>query len=106
MLFANFKYAHSYIRNVHFHKYCTAFYGGQILPLFNNCMDDVYISWRIAMCKVWRVPWTIHGHLLPHLAGVMDPELWFSDNIMVRTITNVDLNGTNGLNVEWRNVML
>ncbi len=23
---------------------------------FNYCMDDVYISWRIAMRKVWRVP--------------------------------------------------
>ncbi len=70
-------------------------------------MDDVYISWRIAMHKVWRVPWTTHCHLLPHFAGLMDPELWFSkicikfikmalnsDNIIVITITNVGLNGT------------
>ncbi len=28
MYFANFKYANSYIRNVLFHKCCTAFYGG------------------------------------------------------------------------------
>ncbi len=40
-------------------------------------MDDVYIAWRIAMRKVWRVPWTTRN-VLPHLAGVMDPELWFS----------------------------
>ncbi len=62
------------------------------------------------MRKVWRVPWTTHCHLLPHLAGVMDPELWFSkrcikfikmalnsDNIIVRTITNVGFNGTRSI---------
>ncbi len=44
MSFANFKYANSYARNVLFHKYFTAFSGSQILPLFNNFMDDVYIA--------------------------------------------------------------
>ncbi len=54
------------------------------------------------MCKVRRVPWTTHCNVLPHIAGVMDPELWFSkrcirfikislnsDNVTVRTIINV-----------------
>ncbi len=118
MFFANFKYANSYARNVFFHKYCTSFYGSQILPLFNNCMNDVYISWRIAMRKVCRVPWTTHCNLLPHLAGVMDPELWFSkrcikfikmalnsDNLIVRTITNVGLNGTHSImGGNWRHL--
>ncbi len=60
------------------------------------------------MHKVWRVPWTIHCNLLPHLAGVMDPELWFSKRCIkfikmalqitiVRTITNVGLNGTHSI---------
>ncbi len=52
------------IRNVLFHKYCTACYGSQILPLFNNCMDDVYIAWRIAIHKEWRVPIVIYCHIL------------------------------------------
>ncbi len=115
-VFVNFKYANSYVRNVIFHKYCTAFYGSQNTSTFlNNCMDDVYIAWkmRIALHKVWRVPWTTHCNLLPHLAGVMDPELWFSkrcikfikmalnsDNIIVRTIINVGLNGTHGWKLE------
>ncbi len=81
-------------------------------------MNDVYISWRIAMRKVWTVPWTTHCNLLPHLAGVMDPELWFSkrcikfikmalisDNIIVRTITNVGLNGTHSImGGKWRHL--
>ncbi len=36
MYFANFKYANSNIINVLSHKYCTAFYGSQVLPIFNN----------------------------------------------------------------------
>ncbi len=81
-------------------------------------MDDVYIAWRIDMRKVWRVPWTTHCNLLPHLAGVMDLELWFSkrcikfikmalnsDNIIVRIITNVGLNGTHIImGSNWRHV--
>ncbi len=118
MFFANFKYANSYVRNVLFHKYCTAFYDSQILPHFSNCMDDVYIAWRIAMRKVWRVPWTTHCNLLPHLAGVMYPELWFSKwcikfikmalnsyTIIVRRITNVGLNGTYSIMGDnWRHL--
>ncbi len=62
------------------------------------------------MHKVWTVPWTNHCNLLPHLVGVMDPKLWFSkrcielikmainsDNIIVRTMTNVGLNGTHSI---------
>ncbi len=65
-------------------------------------------TWTIAMHKVLMVPWTPDCNLLPHLAGVMDPELWFpngyikfikmalnSDNIItVRIIINVSFNGT------------
>ncbi len=70
------------------------------------------------MSKVWRVPWTTHYNLLPHLAGVMDPELWFSkicikfikmalnsDHIIVRTIINVGLNGTRSImGGNWRHL--
>ncbi len=46
MFFANFKHANSYIRNVLFHKHCTAFYGSQVLPMFGyyagalHCMTN------------------------------------------------------------------
>ncbi len=61
-----------------FHKYCTAFYGSPVLPMFNNCMEEIYIAWRVAICRVWRVPWTTYCKLLPHLANCIDIELWFS----------------------------
>ncbi len=110
MFLATYKRASSYIRNVLFHKYCTAFYGSQILPMFNNCMHELYTSWRIAVRKVWRLPWTTHCKLLPHIAGCMDIELWLSkrcinfikmaadsSNVVVKTITNMGLNGTHSV---------
>ncbi len=55
---------------------------------------------------MWGVPWTTHCVLLPHLAGCMDIELWFSricisflnmamksDNVVVRTIINMGIEG-------------
>ncbi len=53
-ILANFKHANSNIGNALFRNYCTSFYGSQILPLFGNCMKDIYTAWRIAMHRVWR----------------------------------------------------
>ncbi len=36
MVFANFKHANSYIRDVLFHKNCTASYGSQAFPMFRD----------------------------------------------------------------------
>ncbi len=65
-----------------FHKYGTAFYGSQVFPMFNSCMEENYIAWRVAIRRVWRVPWTTHCKLLPHLANCMDIELCFSRRCM------------------------
>ena len=58
----------------------------------------------MAVRSVWRVPWTTHCNLLPHIAGVMPPELSLakrsvkfitklikSDNMTVKTITGMGL---------------
>ena len=71
----------------------------------------------MAMRRVWRVPWRTHCNLLPHLAGVMAPELWFakraihfvklainSKNHYVKTVSNMGLYGsysTLGGNIRW-----
>ncbi len=65
------------------------------------------------MHNMCRVSWTTHWNLLSHILGVMDPELWFSkrcinvitialnsDNIIVRIIINVSLNGTHSI-IGW-----
>ena len=60
----------------------------------------------MAIRRVWRVPWRTHCNMLPHLAGVLPPELWFcarainflnlgikSNNIYVKTVMNIGLYG-------------
>ena len=114
---ANFKHASSQLRNFLFHKYCSSFYGTQILPMYEPTFSDLYKAWRMAMRRVWRVPWRTHCNLLPHLAGVMAPELWFakraihfvklainSKNHYVKTVSNMGLYGsysTLGGNIRW-----
>ncbi len=105
MFLADFRYASCFMRNVLFHKYCTSFYGSQILPLFDNHIQGLMTAWRVAIRRVWRIPWHTHCNLLPHIAGVMDPQLWLvkrcikfinmcinSDNVIVRTISNMGCN--------------
>ncbi len=33
------------------------------------------------MRRVWRVPWRTHNNMLPHLTGMIDPELWFDKKV-------------------------
>ena len=69
-------------------------------------MEEVYKTCRITVRKVWRVPWTTHCDLLPHLAGVMPPELSFeknaisfikllykSENPVVKVVTGMGVHG-------------
>ena len=77
-LLGDFKNASSHMRNYLFFKFCNSFYGSQFLPIFDSTMDDVYRAWRMAVRRVWKIPWRTHCNLLPHLAGVMAPELSFA----------------------------
>ncbi len=91
---ADFKYCRSHIRNVLFQRYCTSFYGTQLLPHFDTNIHDVYTPWRIAIRRMWHLPWRTHNNMLVHVAGVMEPELWFemaliSENNTVYTISNM-----------------
>ncbi len=78
MFLADFKYLYSHIRNVLFQRYYTSFYGRQIVPLFHKCINELYEAWRIAIRRVWRIPWQTHCKLFSLIAGIMDPEFWFA----------------------------
>ena len=107
LFLANFKFATSHVRNFLFHKYCSSFYGSQILPMYDDSFQDIFKAWRIAVRRVWRVPWRTHCNMLPHLASVIAPELWFakrainftklalfSNNDTVRYISNMGIYGS------------
>ena len=77
-LLGDFKNATSQMRNYLFFKFCNSFYGSQFLPIYNNAIDDLYRAWRVAVRRVWRIPWTTHCNILPHIARVMAPEFSFA----------------------------
>ncbi len=109
ILLLTFKWANINMGHVLFQNYCTSFYGSQILLLFGTCMEDIYTTYRAAMHRVWQVLCRTNNNILPHFAGVMDPELWFacqkvyqiykcdicmkSDNNTVKTISMMGVNG-------------
>ena len=107
MFLSDFRHAKSHFKNYLFHKYCHAFYGTQIYPLYDNSLNDVFKAWRMAVKRVWKVPWRTHSNMLPHLAGVLPPERWFckrsinflnmavkSDNMYVKMVINMGIHGT------------
>ena len=93
LFLANFKFATSQVRNHLFHKYCTSFYGSQILPIYDDTFQDLFRAWRKAVRMVWRVPWRTHSNMLPHLANVIAPELWFAKRAI--NFARLALFGTN-----------
>ena len=107
---ADFKFASADLRNTLFGTYCTDMYGAQLLPLNDVSFNDLLRAWRVATRRVWRVPWLTHCSLLPHLAGVMSPELWLqkrtlnfinmgldNDNINVKTVLRMASRSTHSI---------
>ena len=110
MFMADFKYTSSYMRNILFQKYCMSFYGSQVIPLWDSKIEMLYKSWRIAVSRVWRLPWKTYCCLLPNLVGCMSPELCFAKrcikfinmalnslNSTVKTISNMGLHGSHSI---------
>ena len=106
----NFNNTTSYMRNYLFFKYCSSFYGSQFLPIYNDTMNTLVRAWQVAVRRVWRVPWRTHCNLLPHIAGVIPPELSFakraisftklllnSNNKTVKMITGMGLYGKHSI---------
>ncbi len=59
---------------------------------------SLYKAWRIAICRVWCIPWQTHSNMLPLIAGVMDPEFWFAKRSI--NFLNMALNSSSE-NVKW-----
>ena len=91
-LLGDFKNASSHMRNYLFFKFCNSFYGSQFLSIFINTMDDLHRAWQVAVRRVWKIPWRTHCDLLPHLAGVMAPELSFAKRAIAFTNSCLESN--------------
>ncbi len=77
---------------------------------FDVKIQELYIAWRVAVCRVWRVPWKTHNNMLAHIGGLMDSEFFFekrciklikmglvSENCTVCTISNMGRYGSHSI---------
>ncbi len=44
-------------------------------------MEEIYITWRVDIRRVWRVVWITHCKLQPHLANCMDIEVCSQEGV-------------------------
>ena len=66
MFMSSFGKCYSSVKSKLFTQYCTSFYGSQLWPLKkNNTIDRISIRWRIALRKIWNLPFNAHCDLLP-----------------------------------------
>ena len=55
----------SALKNTLFDKYCMSLYGSQNCMLYNRDISKLFISWRKAIRRIWRLPFRAHNRLLP-----------------------------------------
>ena len=48
-----------------FNTYCSSFYGSVLWDLESPAIQDVCISWRKGLRRVWGLPFNTHWDLLP-----------------------------------------
>ena len=73
-------------------------------------MEPLYVAWRTAMKKVWRLPWTTHNEYIPLIADVLPPNLLIekraikfvnkllaSNNSTVKMITGMGIYGNHSV---------
>lgn len=51
-----------------FHSYCMSLYGSELWLLSNAQINDLCVSWRKSLRRIWNLPFTSHGYLLPLLS--------------------------------------
>lgn len=51
-----------------FQSYCMSLYGCELWLLNNMHIDDLCVSWRKSLRRVWRLPYTTHCYSLPLLS--------------------------------------
>ena len=49
--------------------YCSSLYGCELWDLSNGCINNVCVTWRKGLRRVWSLPYNTHTHLLPALCN-------------------------------------
>jgi hypothetical protein len=51
-----------------FQSYCMSLYGSELWLLSNNQINDLCVSWRKSLRRIWGLPFNCHCYLLPLLS--------------------------------------
>ena len=67
---SSFGKCQSSVKNKLFIQYCTSFYGSQIWPVYKkDIIDKISIRWRMALRRIWNLPYNTHCDLLPLISS-------------------------------------
>ena len=59
----------SKIKNELFMKYCTSFYGSNVCALDCKSLEQLCVSYRKSLRRIWCIPSRTHCNLLPHISS-------------------------------------
>ena len=72
-LLADFSFVDSNTLAVLFDSYCMSIYRSQLFKLYDkNSVNCIYVAWRKAIKKIWKIPNISHCRLLPHINDCND----------------------------------
>jgi hypothetical protein len=57
-----------------FQSFCMSLYGCELCLLSNTHIEDLCVSWRKSLRRVWKLPYTTHCYLLPLLSQCLPLE--------------------------------
>ena len=63
------------VKNNLFLKYCMSFYGSNLCSLYDKSMEQLYVSHRKSLRKIWSIPSRTHNKLLPHISDHVPMEV-------------------------------
>ena len=72
---SNFNTCRVSVKNKLFNQYCCTYYGSQLWPLWNTHFDNICTKWRIAIRRLWNLPYRTHCNMLPIIADVYPIEI-------------------------------
>ena len=73
---SSFGKCHTKVKNKLFVQYCTSYYGSQIWPIHRkDIAKKICVSWRMALRRVWNLPYNTHCDILPLLSKQIPIEI-------------------------------
>ena len=67
-LLADFSFVDSNTLSVLFDSYCKSIHGSQLFKLYDkNSVNCIYVAWRKAIKKIWKIPNISHCRLLSYI---------------------------------------